>query len=312
MMKRFLCVALAFALALSLAACGGGSDTGSSAADNAGIAGSGSQEDQAPLEDDAADAATEEEEEGPWAALSFDEEAREFLNDADLESAEFKGDCGEDARWYYLDGVLVIEGAGKVETAPWADEAFLEVNWIIVGEGITDLSCRVTFPYEDTFLTKVTLPSTLESLFAGFGGVFEDAENLTYINLPDSLTSLGFSTFSGCGSLKSITIPDGVELIGFSTFHGCGSLESITLPDSVTYIDENAFYGCYELTSITLPDNLEHIGNRVFGDCSSLTSITIPDSVTEIGTYAFDFCDSLTEINYSGPAEGYPWGAPLL
>ena len=116
------------------------------------------------------------------------------------------------------------------------------------------------------------------------------------ITIPDSVTNIGNSAFSGCSSLASITLPDSVTSIGYGAFSGCSSLASITLPDSVTSIGDSAFSGCSSLTSITIPDSVTSIGDSAFKDCSSLTSITIPDSVTSIGGHAFYGCSSLKKV----------------
>ena len=64
------------------------------------------------------------------------------------------------------------------------------------------------------------------------------------------MTSIGSSTFSGCGALASIMFAEDSKLtiIGDSSFNGCSSLVSITIPNEVTNIGRNAFDGCSSLT----------------------------------------------------------------
>ena len=114
--------------------------------------------------------------------------------------------------------------------------------------------------------------------------------------MPDSITLIGSSAFSGCSGLTSITLPDSITSIGNNVFAGCSDLTSITLHDSITSIGNNAFYGCSGLTYITLPDSISSIGTSAFQFCSGLTSITLPDSITSIGTNAFNGCTSLSSI----------------
>ena len=66
---------------------------------------------------------------------------------------------------------------------------------------------------------------------------------MTSIVIPEGVTSIGSSAFSGCSSLTSIVIPEGVTSIGSSAFYYCSSLTSIDLPDSVTSIGYDAFDG---------------------------------------------------------------------
>ena len=169
-------------------------------------------------------------------------------------------------------------------------------------------------------LTSITIPSSVTSIGSY---VFDGCSNLTSIivkegnpvydsrngcnaiiskknnqliagckktTIPNSVTSLGSSAFSGCSSLTNMTIPNSVTSIGNSAFSGCSSLISITIPNSVTSIGNSAFSGCSSLTSITIPNSVTSIGNSAFWGCSSLTSITIPNSVTTIGSAAFGSC----------------------
>ena len=115
-------------------------------------------------------------------------------------------------------------------------------------------------------------------------------------NIPNGVTSIGYSAFIVCTSLTSVTIPDSVTSIGYYAFYGCTSLTSITIPNSVTSIGKYAFYDCSSLTSVTIPDSVTEIGGCAFRGCTSLTSITIPDSVTSIGDWAFSGCTSIKSI----------------
>ena len=149
--------------------------------------------------------------------------------------------------------------------------------------------------------------------------------------IPNSVTSIGDSAFSGCSSLTSVTIPDSVTSIGKWAFSECKSLTSVTIPDSVTSIGNCAFASCTSLTGIwvaegnshyasdasgvlfnkdmttlvqcpgafaayTIPDSVTRIGERAFYYCTSLTSVTIPNSVRSIGKWAFSHCTSLTSV----------------
>ena len=102
---------------------------------------------------------------------------------------------------------------------------------------------------------------------------------------------------TGC---QNTTIPESVTSIGVTAFSGCSSLASITIPNSITRIEGSAFSDCSSLTSITIPNSVTTIGSSAFYGCSSLTSITLGNSVTSIGDYAFYYCSSLTKINYTG------------
>ena len=120
--------------------------------------------------------------------------------------------------------------------------------------------------------------------------------SLTSVTIPDSVTSIGDSVFSGCTSLKSVTFPNSVAFIGFDAFGGCTSLTRIAIPNNVTEIGIGAFAYCSSLTSVTIPNSVTSIGIGAFYFCTSLTSITIPDSVTSIGDSGFYVCTNLASV----------------
>ena len=125
---------------------------------------------------------------------------------------------------------------------------------------------------------------------------FSDCTNLTSIEVPDSITSIGDMAFSGCTNLKSMEIPESITEIAVGAFRGCSGLTNIVIPESVTSVGDQAFSGCSSLTGIVIPDNITRIADGTFKECTNLTSIVIPDSVTSIGVYAFASCRNLKSV----------------
>ena len=152
---------------------------------------------------------------------------------------------------------------------------------------------------------------------------FVELNSLTSVEIPDSVTSIGFSAFAGCDKLtiycevtsepsgwssywKSSNCPivwdcknnnvanDGyvygitIDGINYAVRYGTAKVVGTTASGD-TAIPSSIIYNSttYEVTSI---------GSYAFYNCSILSSITIPTSVTSIGEYAFYNCDSLTSI----------------
>jgi hypothetical protein len=123
----------------------------------------------------------------------------------------------------------------------------------------------------------------------------------TNIQLRDGTVGIADGAFSreynsSFTKLTSITIPNSVTSIGESTFYNCYGLTSIEIPNSVTSIGSSAFCGCKGLTSIEIPNSVTSIGVYAFNSCTGLTSIEIPNSVTSIGAGAFRGSRGLTAV----------------
>ena len=107
--------------------------------------------------------------------------------------------------------------------------------------------------------------------------------------IPDGVTSIARSVFSGWKAIDSVVIPEGVTSIGNHAFNECKNMKSITIPDSVTEIGESAFQKCSSLTSIRIPEGVTVLREYLFFKCRKLTDISIPESVTDIGAQVFAF-----------------------
>jgi len=166
-------------------------------------------------------------------------------------------------------------------------------------------------------IKSVYIPEGIEIIEGGnYSGAFNSCSNLTNVNLPNTLVSIGDYAFSGSkintiqlpqnleylGSyafmscpLSNIIIPSGISSISGGVFEYCSLLEEVILPDTITSIGSMAFAGCESLSSIDLPKNVNEIGIGAFQG-SGLKSLTIPNKVTKIEPWVFLNCHSLTNI----------------
>ena len=113
--------------------------------------------------------------------------------------------------------------------------------------------------------------------------------------IPDTITTVGISSFAGSKNLLEVEIPETVTIIEPAAFQACESLTNINLPTGLDILDNYVFDGCASLESIELPEITE-IGYAALRGCSTLVTIDIPDSVEIISKYAFSTCTSLENI----------------
>ena len=138
--------------------------------------------------------------------------------------------------------------------------------------------------------------------------------NLTSIEIPNSVTSIGQDAFYGCSGLTSVTIGLGVQEVGFDAFRHCDNLAAVHISDLAAwcailfpslYLNyanplqwaQHLYLNNIEITDLVIPYNVTSIGKTAFLDCNALTSVTIPNSVTNIGAWAFYWCSNLTSID---------------
>ena len=144
---------------------------------------------------------------------------------------------------------------------------------------------------------EVVLPDSVTTLE---GSPFSGCSKITGIDIPDSVKELDTYAFYQCYALEEISLPDGLNSIPQYAFLDCISLETIRIPNTVTSIAEYSFCGCTSLSAFDIPTSVENIYEGTFAGCIGLERITIPDNVFMIDTDAFDSCTNLKEIVITG------------
>lgn len=213
---------------------------------------------------------------------------------------------------------------------------------VVIGSGVKEIpnGCFV----DCTSLSSVSLPYGLEKILGsvGYYGSFAGCTALTSINIPstvtiikemafcrsgltsivipDSVTEIGYKSFSECPNLKKAVVSANVKVITreafshstaletveirgnkldqieYDSFSGCSSLSSINMPASLDKIGKYSFEGCVNLKTLKLNEGLGEIGDCVFWG-SGLTELTIPKSVTRVGSRIFWDCKNLKSVN---------------
>ena len=146
--------------------------------------------------------------------------------------------------------------------------------------------------YQCVNLTSVDIPDGITSLG---NATFMDCSNLISVDLPENITYMGEYAFYKCICLKDIIMPENIKDFGEYLFGYCSALSEIDIPDGLTYISAYAFYSS-GITEISIPSNITRIDPLAFSHCSGLVDITIPNSVTYIGESAFSSCENLKDI----------------
>ena len=220
------------------------------------------------------------------------------------------GTCGDNLTWVLDDeGTLTIRGTGAMDDYLWSDNKSVpwwnnrsDIETLIIEDGITYIGAEA----------------------------FSYCENLSMVEIANTVMSIGESAFVRCSSLSSITIPQSVKHLDSTVFARCATLTNITVSDqntSYTSIDgvvfskdmtdiliypngrngtyaipngvinvcEYAFLACNGLDTVIFPDSVTDIGASAFDECYHLSDISLPGNLVTVGTEAFSGCVSLSE-----------------
>ena len=123
---------------------------------------------------------------------------------------------------------------------------------------------------------------------------FNSLQNLEFVALPKTITTLNIGTFRYCFSLESIAWHNDITSIGQNQFQTT-VLKFIAFPSSATTYASSICNNDVELKNVSL-NNTSTLGDSMFLNCSSLTHIYIPDSVTVTPDSFCEKCRGLTEL----------------
>lgn len=144
---------------------------------------------------------------------------------------------------------------------------------------------------------------------------FDDCVNLTGITIPQSISHIGMSAFTGCSSLENVYYEGTSEnwskiIIEYNNYNlsGCPILYECN--------SENSYYGkgdCGLNSTWMLYNNGElvisgygEISFCLWGDCrDKITKLKVDGQITGICDGAFNNCANLKEIYYAGTEENW-------
>lgn len=146
-----------------------------------------------------------------------------------------------------------------------------------------------------SWVETLTLPND-ENYTAVPTQFFNDATELTTLNVPSNILSIGKMAFNGCSKLAGVNWADdcNVEELGSGCFQDCAFVD-LTIPASVKYIRGDAFKGMTSLKTVTFPadSQCELVEKFAFVDSDQITDVYVLCHIREAakdanGNYATD------------------------
>ncbi len=163
---------------------------------------------------------------------------------------------------------------------------------IVIPPSVTSIGY---YAFSRSGLTEVILPPSVTSIGTL---AFGDCDNLEYVYLPASVTSIEGNAFTGT-SIWTIEVDQ--ENPVYDSRGGCNAIIQTDINKLIT--------GC---KSTVIPDDVVSIGVSAFENATGLTTINLPSSVESIGEYAFANCSGLTTIYAERPLPPTIYGNTFL
>ena len=143
------------------------------------------------------------------------------------------------------------------------------------------------------------------------GGFYDSSYSITSFIFGEEVDSIPDDLCRDMKQLQSINIPSSVSYVGYAVFTGCEGLTAVHINDlaawcKIDFEDDNSnplYYAQHlYLNGVELPADLEipngaiKIGDYAFYDWDRIKSVIIPGSVDSIGYAAFQWCSNLTTV----------------
>ncbi len=198
-----------------------------------------------------------------------------------------------------------FKGCEALETAEFNGTINEWLSIVFVNDYSSPLFYATNF-HIDGAEGKVVLPETVKTIPAGtFKGTAIES-----IEIPESVTYIGFEAFKDCTNLQEIKIGKGVLYIGENAFANTAYYNNPEhWTDGILYIDSHLIKADNEklIPVVDIKEGTTTIAVNAFNGCTNLKEVSIPTTLIRISAGAFKNCSSLVKVDFKD--RNTPWFA---
>lgn len=253
----------------------------------------------------------------PWHATKQQaDEARDTLQTAGINANVWRGNVP----WLHLpEGDYLYEKDGRKGyrfTRCQSGQTDLFLHYALIGqdgETVPVYGLGEAVFLEQKQLKRFGVPHS--GSFTTIGKEAFADSGLEWIDLYDTVTTIGESAFRNCTALKSLALSESLQQIGAGAFSGCTGLTELTILCDNSVLPRNAFADCTALatvtidthtvraglmqslpvSSVTFGESVSTIGKNAF-QATALTSLVLPENIRKVESGAFDHCLNLESV----------------
>ena len=222
--------------------------------------------------------------EAPWSMVANEAETIVIANGTTTIGAQaFAGMSNVTKVVFPTDGRLTSIGKWSF----W----YCAIENLVIPAGVTSIGEGA---FKDNCLHTLKLPNTLKT-FGSWAFACEDpaGAQLTSVVIPNSVTTIGASSFCGQKKLTSVTGGAGVVTIGSGAFNGCSKLSTFKITSSkLKTIGNSAFKGCSKLKTLYIQKTTKLTKKSVKNSLKGSSITTIKVTSSKVKTYKSYFVKS--------------------
>lgn len=187
----------------------------------------------------------------------------------------------------------------QIKTALFTGE-YANFKDVVLPEGIEECEAPSTASY----MTSLTLPSTLKRFTHGFAGTSSTSpkDDKIELSIKNEAIFQGYK-MSDPEKSKYFTIQDGIVYNKDKTkimarVPAALNKETVTLPDTLKEVPDGTFMNNKTVKNVVFGKNITRVGNAAFA-YSNIENVQMNDNVTSLDEYAFYYCTKLANVDLS-------------